>query len=318
VLHDDSIRTSTQFQAALEAFVDKLQEDRQVIAAILLGSMSYDQVWAKSDIDLKIIVLDQKLGSGTACFVENDIPINATIQTRDDFKRWLERSIQSSFNHSILVRSTLLFTKDATIAEYMEQIRHIGERDRQLQLMVLGSYALELLAKAEKWLYVKNDIAYSAMWMNKTAELLAQIEVVLHNDVPMREVVQQAIGYNPELFHAIYTELVLQEVHRAKVEAALARVNQYLDQRAEAIFQPILHYLQEEDDVRSVTEITNKFNVIIPTHAGAMAVACDWLAGHGLLSKLESETKATPKSRVVLLEPAYAYESDEMERWMNS
>ncbi|BBH22505.1 hypothetical protein Back11_38500 [Paenibacillus baekrokdamisoli] len=305
------------YREALETFVEKIKNDDQVIAAILLGSMSYDQVWEKSDIDLKLIVHDQKLSTGYTCFVENDIPINTSIQTRNEFKRWLERSMQSSFDHSILTRSTLLFTKDASIAEYLEQIRHVGERDRELQLVILGSYSLSLLAKAEKWLYIKDDAIYSAAWIIKMVDVLAQIEVVMQGDIPMREVVQQALHYNPDLFHAIYIELVAGEVHKKKVEAALKLINHFLNQRAESLFQAILSYLKEEADTRTVTDLVRKFGVLIPIDTGSMAVACDWLAERGLIIKLEAETKATPKSRVPLLEPAYAYENEEMVVWMN-
>lgn len=300
-----------QYREALEVFVEKLKHDQQVIAVILYGSLSYDQVWEKSDIDLKLIVHDQKLHTGYACFMENDISINASIQTRDEFKRWMERSLQSSIHHSMLVRSTLLFTKDNTIAEYLEQIRHVGDRDRQLQLMILGSYALSLLAKAEKWLYIKGDVIYSAAWIIKMADVIAQLEVVSQGDIPMREVVQQAIRYNPDMFHRIYTELVAGEADRDKVEAALRIINEYLDQRAEVLFQPILQYLKQEAEPRSITELMLKFGKLLRIDGGSLATACDWLAERGWVSKLEAETKATPKSRVTLLEPAYAYDDAE-------
>jgi hypothetical protein len=44
-------------------------------------------------------------------------------------------------------------------------------------------------------------------------------------------------------------------------------------------------------------------------------MSCDWLAEHGLLVKLEAQTKATPKSRIVLTEPAYLFESSEDMEW---
>ncbi|MDB5084687.1 MAG: nucleotidyltransferase [Bacilli bacterium] len=78
------------YREALQAFVEKARQDDQIIAAILLGSLSYDQVWEKSDIDLKLIVQDQKLSKHQMCLMENDIIINASIQTRDEFKRWIE------------------------------------------------------------------------------------------------------------------------------------------------------------------------------------------------------------------------------------
>lgn len=297
--------TTVRFREALQTFVKKVERDEQVIAAILLGSLSYDQVWEKSDIDLKLIVHDQKLRSGYACFVENDVPINASIQTRNEFKRWMERSVAGSIGHSMLVRSTLLFTKDSSIVDYFEQIRYVGSRDRQLQLLRLGSYALGLLAKAEKWLYVKRDISYSAFWIIRMADLLSQIEVVLQGDVPMRESVHQALTYNPEFFHVVYTDMIGGEMNEAKVTDALKRINDYLNARADQLFQPIVSYLNEEADVRTVTDIVEKFGSVIEIDGGSVTTACDWLAERGLLVKLEVETKATPKSRILLTEPAF-------------
>ncbi|WP_409344551.1 hypothetical protein [Paenibacillus sp. MBLB4367] len=305
------------YREALKAFVDKIKRDEQVIAAVLLGSLSYDQVWEKSDIDLKIIVHDQKLRSGYMCFVENEVPINAGIQTRNEFKRWMERSVQSSISHSMLIRSTLLFTKDPSIAEYFEQIRYVGERDRQLQLIRLGGYTLGLLAKAEKWLYVKQDVTYSAFWLIKMADVLAQVEVVLHGEVPMREAVQQAIALNPAFFRRTYTELVGGEVDRQQVTGVIQLINEYLNERAERLFKPVLDYLKEEADMRTVTDIAEKFGVVIELDTGSVATICDWLAERGLLAKMESETKVTPKSRLQVTEPAYFYEDaeDSMPGW---
>ncbi|SDX61836.1 hypothetical protein [Paenibacillus sp. CF384] len=308
-------QTTTLFREALNQFIEKVKKDEQVIAAVLLGSLSYDQVWEKSDIDLKLIVHDQKLGSGYMCFVENDVPINASIQTRNEFKRWMERSVGGSINQSMLYRSTLLFTKDASITDYFEEIRIVGERDRQLQLQQLGGYSLGLLAKAEKWLYVKQDAGYSAFWIIKMVDVLSSIEVLLNEDVPMRESVKQALAYNPDFFRVIYTELVLGTVTEEGVQSAIDTINEYLNARAERLFQPMLAYLKEEADVRTVTDIVLKFKPVIDTDTGSATAVCDWLADRGLLMKMESETKATPKSRIMLLEPAYLYESEEFPEW---
>ena len=37
-----------------------MKEDRSVLAAILCGSLSHDTVWAKSDIDLALVTIDDK------------------------------------------------------------------------------------------------------------------------------------------------------------------------------------------------------------------------------------------------------------------
>ena len=47
-------------QDALETLVAKVKQGQIIIAAILSGSLSYDQIWGKSDIDLEPTSRDGK------------------------------------------------------------------------------------------------------------------------------------------------------------------------------------------------------------------------------------------------------------------
>ena len=49
-----------QFATALDALVEQVKQDRSILAAILCGSLSHDTVWAKSDIDLVLVTIDDK------------------------------------------------------------------------------------------------------------------------------------------------------------------------------------------------------------------------------------------------------------------
>ncbi|SFJ42731.1 hypothetical protein SAMN02799624_04447 [Paenibacillus sp. UNC496MF] len=297
-----------RYAEALEAFVRKVRDDEQVIAAILLGSLSYDRVWEKSDIDMKLIVHDQKLTRSFMCFTENGIAINAGIQTRDEFKRWVEKSASASFEHSYLLRGKILFTKDPSLEAVFATIRHVGERDRQHRLLQLGCFALGGLAKAEKWLYVKEDALYSAFWMIKLIDTLAQIEVVRHGEVPMREAVQQASALNPAFFRDVYEGLVGGSVDPAKARTALDRIVRFVEERELELFRPVLDYLRQERDVRSLSEMADKLGTVVRLDAATLEPACRWLAERGHLAPFPAEAKATPKSRVRLEEPAYMLE----------
>ncbi len=55
---EDSVRQ--KFMAALDALVGEVRADRSVLAAILCGSLSHDTVWAKSDIDLVLVTIDDR------------------------------------------------------------------------------------------------------------------------------------------------------------------------------------------------------------------------------------------------------------------
>lgn len=79
-----------RYRAAADSFIEKIKKDVNVIAVIIGGSLAYDQVWEKSDIDATIIVRDQVLKNDNFCIVEDDITINLYVCTRSSFKRFLE------------------------------------------------------------------------------------------------------------------------------------------------------------------------------------------------------------------------------------
>ena len=49
-----------KFTEALDELVAQVKQDRSILAAILCGSLSHDTVWAKSDIDLVLVTIDDK------------------------------------------------------------------------------------------------------------------------------------------------------------------------------------------------------------------------------------------------------------------
>ena len=144
----DSDAIQQKFEAALDAFVEKAREDRHILAAILFGSLSYDRVWEKSDLDLIVITRDDKnlfrvQGDGElaegAALVEHDVNIHVFMQPRSAFKKMIEGSLQSSFMHSALAKSRLLFTHDETLKELYEETQQLRARDQQIQLLQAGT-----------------------------------------------------------------------------------------------------------------------------------------------------------------------------------
>src|SRR5581483_2188493 len=55
------ISIQQKFAEALDELVALIREDRSILAAILCGSLSHDTVWEKSDIDLGLITIDDKI-----------------------------------------------------------------------------------------------------------------------------------------------------------------------------------------------------------------------------------------------------------------
>jgi RNA polymerase sigma factor (sigma-70 family) len=305
--------TVALFNAALEGFVAKVKQDRYVIAAILYGSLAHDTVWRKSDIDILLVARDDKLPGGATgrgyCLVENGVNIHAELVPRSRFKQGLEGALQGSFGHSSFALSTLLYTTDDTIRAYYDNVRSIGARDRQLRLMIAGNGALGALAKAEKWLVTRGDVAYSFVWIMYTLSSLAEIEVLLRGEMTGREVLPQALRLNPDFFGDVYHGLIHREKDEAEIGRALDRINAYVDCKTDILFGPILEYLAQEGGIRTTSELDAYFRKQVQTEWG-LSNAYEWLADKGVIQKVPSPVRLTQKSQVTVDEAAYYYDRD--------
>jgi RNA polymerase sigma factor (sigma-70 family) len=294
------------YEEALESFVDKVKQDRYIIAAILLGSLAYDEVWEKSDIDVFLIGRDEKKRSKGYCLVENGINIHAAVIPRGEFKKMIEGSLRGSFIGSTFSKSKLLFSTDETIKEYYKDVHRLGARDREMHLMKSGNLAVYYLAKAEKWFYVKKDIDYSFFWIMKMIDQLATIEVFMHDEVAGREVIHQALRHNPSFFKAIYIDLIHKKKDEKTIGKALGMINGYLDDKIFVIFKPILDFLRDAGGIRSTTEIDEHFSR--KAQVDSLALAYEWLADKDIIQKVSSPLRLNEKSKVTVEEASYYYD----------
>ena len=296
-----------RYRDALDSLVTKVQKDRNIIAAILCGSMSYDQVWDKSDIDLLLVQREGKGDPRGYTLAENDVNIHAEVVPRGQLRRWQEAALQGSFDHSFFSRSTLLFCSDESVKTWYQNanLHNIGARDRGLQLLIVATGLLPTLRYAEKQFYVNRDLNYSFLSILRTVESLARIEVILNDEVPSREVIQPALEYNPDFFRVTYSDLINREKDEAVIQNALDTINAYLDEKL-FIFQPILDFLAEADGPRSTTELNSYFQKKIGENR--LDAAYEWLARKGIIQQVSTPVKFTLKSQFEMEEAAYYYD----------
>ena len=203
--------TRERFEQALADLMEEVQEDRHILAGILCGSLSHDEVWDKSDIDLVLVCTDdQKTGVHGVALTMDDINIHTSVEPRAEFRRRLEASTRNMFGHSMYAKGRLLFSRDPSIDRLFAQLQDIGARDTQIQVMNSVIHALTTHYKARKWHEVKDDPAYTALWILLTARALAEAEVGLAGEIVGREALADAVRLNPALYGPIYLDLLEQ------------------------------------------------------------------------------------------------------------
>jgi predicted nucleotidyltransferase len=293
-----------RFAAALASVIAQVKGDRSILAAVLCGSLSHDTVWAKSDVDLVFVTVDdRKVEAGDKALYADGVNIHALLIPRAEFRRMVEGSVRNSFIHAFLAKGRLLYTHDPTIADLCAALARIGERDTELQLLQAATQVLPPLYKARKWFLTRGDLEYTALWILYAATPLARVEVIGRRMLADREVIPQALALNPALFTPVYTGLLNTKKTPATVQAALDAVEGHMAARAATLFAPVLEYLRDAREARSSSEIEDYFK----RHGNVEGVttACEYLADQELIGKASTPVRLTKKSNLEVQELAF-------------
>lgn len=307
VTHSPRLKSEiySDIENAVESFADTLVEDRYIVAAILTSNLAEDNVWEKTNVYISLIMRDGTKFHQKECqLIEEGIPIRVRLYTRSDYKKLLERNLQGSFFHYTLSQGEILFTKDPTIMDLHKDLDVIGDRDRQSQLFNAASSVTTVLAKAEKWFYVKKDYDYTFYYLMYAVRELARIETYRHGEVPKRKAIYQALKHNPKFFNAIFTDILNIPKDKKGLGEVLELIDSYLEENVTTFFKPLLDFLEDSGGECSLSDIYDHFG-----HRQLWIVmACEWLAQKEILEQFASPIRLTKDSKVSVEEPSYFYD----------
>lgn len=299
------VASQQRYAAAVAALSERLREDDAVLAAVVCGSLAYDRVWHKSDIDLVIVTVDdpKKVTEQGVALTEDGINVHAQVLRRESFRKLMDSSRRNSFGHSYLAHGRLLFSKDETLARLFDGIEQVGDRDRTIGLIERLCFVLPCLDKAEKWLTVKRDYPYAALYVLHAATALAAIAVTLAGKLASREVLAQALELEPALFGQIYLDMIGKRPEPRRIASALGAIEAYLLEHRAPLFGAVLAHLAEQGSVRAISEIDHHF---ARTHGiDSVLPLCEWLADHDLIVKGGTPRKVCARATVQLQELAF-------------
>jgi hypothetical protein len=265
-------------------------------------------VWAKSDIDLVLVTVDDKQvqsGEPALALHADGVNIHALLMPRASLRKTIEGSVHNSFMHSFLAKGRLLYSHDPSIEDLFARLNQIGDRDTQLQLLRAGCGAVYVRYKAHKWFVTRGDLEYTALWILFSATALARIEILSRRQLADREVIPQALALNPAFFKVVYSDLLNTKKTRRNVQAALDAIDEYLKTRTQLLFGLVIEYLREVGEARSATEIETHFERTFDV--GGVTTACEYLADQGVIGQASTPVRLTKRSNVEVQELAFYY-----------
>lgn len=301
------------YQAALESFLERLREDRNVLAAVLVGSLNADTIWRKDGIHLWVIEADgvskrlKSDGNDERIFrilVEAGVNVHAEMIPRSRFRKMVEGASRTAFSCSFFAKRELVYSADQSIAGWFRKANTVASKDQDRELLDATTWAIHSHRHARRQFEIRKDLNLckeSVLW---TAHAIACMEQIRAGELREHDVIYRAIERDPDLFEVLYVAVIAKRPTKKALSAALDAAAEYLDEHWKSNLKPVLHYLKKQRRVVPLSEMSEHF-AYTQVYPGHLESACDWLEERGVVEKVSTPFKLTKKSRVDVEEPAY-------------
>lgn len=283
---------------ALQSFTDSVADDPNVIALLLSGSLSYGTVWEKSDIDLTMLVRDGSIKSFSDYNIDSEgIEIHLRVETVGSFKETMQKHRGGEYIHSFFGKGKFVFTKDPSLPDLFEDAKVLGEDDIAISAIPIVDYLLVLSHRAEKWITVFHDPLYSQRFLIECAIQISDLVLLMHKEIHTRESILRAMELEPELMQKVYVKPITTAMTEDDVRETLVAIDGYIQKTMEVWKQPVLQYFSDTE-----VKTSSQFYTYMGTDA---VITLDYMAEHGLLERITSESRLFKHSLLTVDEIAY-------------
>ncbi len=144
MIQENDVEKVARFQAALNQLVERIAEDRYVLAVVLVGSLSAETIWRRESLWLWIIEADgvtRRLpsdGNDERIFrilVEDGINIHAEVIPRSRFKKMVEGASRTAFSCNFFAERQMVYTKDPSIQSWFKKANSLAIKDQERELL---------------------------------------------------------------------------------------------------------------------------------------------------------------------------------------
>jgi uncharacterized protein len=313
MMQDNDGEKVARFEAALNQLVERITEDRYVLAIVLVGSLSKETIWHRESLGVWIIEADgvsRRLpsdGSDERVFrilVEDGINIHAEVIPRSRFKKMVEGASRTAFSCSFFAQRQIVYSKDSSIESWFKKANSIATKDQERELLTFSTWTIHAHRHARKRLDIRGDLELAAQETLGAAHSVAHTEIIRRGQVWEQDVICRAMEGAPALFQTIYLDVLAKRKNRRVLSKALDAIDGYLDKHYQSHLKPLLGYLKKQNRLVPLSEMSDQF-AFSQIHPWHLESACEWLESKGLLQKLSAPFKLTKRSQQRVEEPAY-------------
>jgi len=291
---------------AMHNFVDRVKTDPNVIALLLWGSLSYYEVWEKSNIEFTMLIRDGSAPASTNYFADEDgYQVNLHLLEVSKFKEEMQKSRAGEFWHSAWGKGTFVYSKDESLEEFFIDARKAGKDDMVLTFIRQIDNMLYGMLKANKWITVYGNALYAQRFLHMSYIPAADMVLLQHGEEPTRESIIRAMELEPEFMHDIFVIPSTTAMTVEGVRHTIQVYEAYLVKHMKWWSRPILHFLGD-GEIKTASHIS-RHSGLGHRFSGIGFRSLDFLAERGIIGRVTQPSRVFKKSKLTVEEVAYFY-----------
>lgn len=254
------------YQNAFNSAIEQLKANESVLAVMVFGSMITGDLWEGSDIDLFVILDDDKLTKIMNVYTEEDgIPVHIKMMSKQRFLQFHEEDLIGGEIHRIFISSRLVFSKDKEVTSRYDIGRYYPDIEREKWNMFYLGELLKSIKICKK--YLSLNIIYTAYVIAiKCAENYAKLFVNFSGYMVSNDVMSMAINLNDE--YKKYNEKLLFD--KKDIVSSINKLIKFIEKDIDLNLKNytilLTSFLREKDCFLSTEEINddvlfNNFNI---------------------------------------------------------
>src|SRR5215831_1256274 len=206
-----------RFEKALQLFLDRVRADPNLLAAVLVGSLTEQTVWRRDAISLWLIEKDgvtKRLradGEDPRIFrtlVEEGVNLHVELIPRSRFKRMVEGSARTAFRYSFFARRKLVYCNDPSLARWFEEADTMARRDQERELCIATTWLIHAHRHATHLIEYDQDLDLLFQELLGGAHCIAAAEVIASGEVHEGLLIHRGLELAPALMREVYSELL--------------------------------------------------------------------------------------------------------------
>ena len=307
-----------RFEKALDLFLERVRQDPNLLAAVLVGSLTEETIWWKDAIGLWLIEKDgvtKRLradGEDPRIFrslVEEGINLHVELIPRTRFKRMVEGSARTAFRYSFFARRKMLYSNDPALVKWFAEADTLARKDQERELCIATTWLIHSVRHARRLLEDEKDLQLAFQELLGCAHCVAAAEVIAAGEVHEGLLINRALQLAPRIMQDLYLDLLKGARTGPRLGKKLAGFEAYLEKHADVRLQPVLRYLKKEKRLVPLSELSDYFahSQLFPWHLESTG---EWLEEKGRIGKFSAPFALTKLSRIEVEEPAYLWENE--------